>query len=61
MIPLLRLALGIFAGVVMTEGNIWRVIAKNSLLYAGASSLVFEVGRTTIFGRGAKAEKLQVT
>lgn len=60
-VPLIPLVLGIFAGIVMTEVNIWRLVAKNSLLYAGASSLVYEVGRTTVFGRGAKAENLEAT
>jgi hypothetical protein len=56
LMPIVPLVLGIAAGFVVTTASEWRAFAKAAMLYAGAASLAYEIGRTTLFGAGAKAE-----
>lgn len=54
--PAVPLLLGVVAGATMTpELSAWRVVAKSALIYGGAASLAYELGRTTLFGKGSKA------
>ena len=56
--PAVTLLLGIVAGWIMVpDASAVRAIAKSALIYGGAASLAYELGRTTIFGKGAKVDK----
>jgi hypothetical protein len=56
-IPLVPLALGLVAGWIVTQSTDGaRAILKAALLYGGAASLLWEIGRTTVFKAGAKAD-----
>ena len=56
-VPGIPLILGIASGVVMTDATAWRAVAKGALVYAGGASLGYELLRTTIFKKSAKAER----
>jgi hypothetical protein len=56
-IPLAVIVLGVLAGWITTDTGAWRAVAKNALLYAGAASIIYELGRTTVFAKGAKGDK----
>lgn len=55
-IPAVPLVLGLVAGWILTPEPNWRIIAKAALFYGGAASIMWELGRTTVFKAGAKTE-----
>jgi hypothetical protein len=57
--PLITVALGVAAGLITAETTDPRLIAKSVLLNSGAASLAYELGRTTLLGKGAKKGESQ--
>jgi len=58
--PAVTLGLGLAAGIIMVpDASAIRAVAKSALIYGGAASLAYELGRTTLFGKGAKVEAVK--
>jgi hypothetical protein len=56
-VPLIPLALGLGAGFVMAgEASNWQAVTKTAILYAGGASLAYELGRSTVLGKGGPAK-----
>jgi hypothetical protein len=54
-VPLVVIVLGVLAGFLKGDEANLRDFGAKALMYSGAAAIVYELARTTILGKGAKA------